>query len=479
MTPFQITFLGALGVLLSFLVYGILHKSDVQSYFNCNKQLGRNEFGDSFAAASTSLATVLFFFVTLGLENGLYILISPLSYLIGIVLFNKYILPKLESYGFANSNHDGSISVGSTLGLFMEQRFGSKWIKMLISVIMILGIISILLIELYVGVDIFNIFINPEYRESALVLIAVVVFAYTGLGGLNTVVKTDRIQFGFMLLVAIGIVLWLCFQKPAVTITDFFPAPMPLSDGLFLKWPLLLNMVIVNILLIPSMLRNWQLMAATRNFSEVGKGLMKGFGLTAFISALFVVLGILFFNIFPHTELSLNGILSSMADSNDKVLSMILLPLLFIACLMALLSTVDSSLLPVVQSISFDFGGKHVGRKKYLTITALLLLLTLGVYLIVFKLLGFDLIEWLFTIFSLVTISSPAIILGCVGNQTVLRKKSMVVGTIIATIVGLALSLLISYLGNVTENIWLIQLNTPIAAFVDSIILFIVYKVNS
>lgn len=479
MTPFQITFLGALGVLLYFLVYGILYKSDVESYFNCNRQLNKMEFGSSFAAASTSLATVLFFFVTLGLENGLYILISPLSYLAGILLFNKYILPKLQRFRYAEGNEIGQISVGSTLGLFMEQRFGSKWVKIMISMITMLGIISILLIELYVGVDIFNIFIKPEYREVALVLIAVVVFAYTGLGGLNTVVKTDRIQFSFMLIVALGIVVWLCTLNPTVSFSDFFPAPIPLSKGLLLKWPLFFNMVIVNILLIPSLLRNWQLIAATRDYSEVGKGLMGGFVLTAVISALFVVLGILFFNVFPQTELSLNGILSSMATSNDKVVSMVLLPLLFMACLMALLSTVDSSLLPVVQSISCDFGKTQIGRRKYLMITGLLLVLTIGIYWIVFKLLKFELIEWLYTIFSLVTISSPAIILGCIGNETVLQKRGVRIGTIIATVVGLILALLISYIGNVMGNIWFIQLNTPIAALIDSLILFIVYKVNS
>ena len=479
MTPFQIAFLCALGVLLYFLVYGILYKSDVESYFNCKRQLNKVEFGNSFAAASTSLATVLFFFVTLGLENGMYILISPLSYLVGILLFNKHILPKLQRYRYAEDNKTGQISVGSTLGLFMEQRFGSKWIKIMISLITMLGIISILLIELYVGVDIFNIFIKPEYREVALVLISVIVFAYTGLGGLNAVVKTDRIQFGFMLVVAFGIVVWLCTLNPTVSFVDFFPDPIPLSEGLLLKWPLFLNMVIVNILLIPSLLRNWQLIAATRDYSEAGKGLMSGFVLTAIISALYVVLGILFFNIFPQTDLSLNGILSSMAASNDKVVSMIFFPLLFMACLMALLSTVDSSLLPVVQSISCDFGKAHIGRRRYLIITGLLLILTIGIYWIVFKLLKFELIEWLYTIFSLVTISSPAIILGCVGKEKVIQKKNVRIGTIIATIVGLILALSISYIGNVMGNIWFIQLNTPIAALIDSLILFIIYKVNS
>ena len=479
MTPYGITFLGALGVLVYFLVYGIIYKSNVKTYFNCGKQLDRTEFGNSFAAASTSLATVLFFFVTLGLENGLYILISPLSYLIGIVLFNKTILPNLQKYGYTDISKSDKMSVGSTLGLFMERRYESKIIKTMISLITILGIISILLIELYVGVDIFNIFIKTEYREIALILISTVAFTYTGLGGLNTVVKTDRLQFRFMLFVSFVIVIWLVMQKPSVTMSDFFPTPIPISDGLLLEWPLFLNMVFVNILLIPSLLRNWQLISATRNYTEVSRGLMRGFYLTSAISAVFVVLGILFFRVFIGTEISLNGILVKMASLDNQVVSYIFLPLLFMACLMALLSTVDSSLLPVVQSLSSDFTKTTGGRKRYLFITFILLVMTLGIYWIVFKILEFNLMEWLYTIFSLVTISSPAILLGCLGNQKKIRTKAMKMTVIFATSLGLVLALFISYIGNKTGNIWLIQLNTPVATFIDSVFLVTAYKLIS
>lgn len=468
-----------LGILAYFLIYGIIYKSDVKSYFNCDKQLNKTEFGNSFAAASTSLATVLFFFITLGLENGLYILISPLSYLIGILLFNKTILPKLQKYDYANINKSNAISVGNTLGLFMGERYNSRLIRMMISFITIIGIVSILLIELYVGVDIFNIFIKTEYKEIALILISIVAFTYTGLGGLNTVVKTDKLQFWFMFIVASVIIIWLFMQKPTITIKDFFPTPMPLTKGLLLEWPLLFNMIFVNILLIPSMLRNWQLISATRDYSEVSKGLMRGFYLTATISALFIVLGILFFKIFPHTQVSLNGILISMASSEDFIVSYIFLPLLFMACLMALLSTVDSSLLPVVQSISTDFIKSNGGRKRYLQITFVMLIITLGLYWIVFKIMGFNLIEWLYTIFSLVTISSPAIILGCLGNENILRKKVIKMTVVFATIVGLFLALLISYIGNKMGNVWLIQLNTPVATLISSLWIVTTYKLKT
>ena len=475
MTPFEITFIGSLGVLIYFLIYGIIHKTDSTAFFNCNKQLRKTEFGDSFAAASTSLATVLFFFVTLGLENGLYILISPLSYYCGIYLYNKLIVPKLELYGFGDTTQPSHISLGDTLGKFIESRYGSKSVKIVISIITILGIISILLIELFVGVEIFNIFLKTEYKEAALILIAIVAFIYTGLGGLNTVVQTDKLQFRFMLVVATGIVVYLFFQKPPITLKDFLPTPMSLSNGLLLEWPLLLNVMFVNILLIPSLLRNWQLISATKDYNEVKKGLMHGFYLTAIISTLFVVLGILYFKLYPQTEVSLNGILISMANSNLWFLSYILMPLLFIACLMALLSTVDSSLLPIVQSITCDFSKEKEKKPKYLRLTFVLLIITLFLYWVVFKMLHFDLINWLYTIFSLVTVSCPVIVFACIGNSNVLRTKTMRITSIVSTIIGLIITLGLSYYGNLIQDIWCIQLNTPIATFIVFAILTIVY----
>ena len=101
---YTICFLTAFGVLLFFLVYGLMHVSSTDAYFNCNRQLGWLEFGNSFAAASTSLATVLFFFVTFGLTNGLYILFSPLSFLIGTEFFNRMMLPRLKRQGYCVAN---------------------------------------------------------------------------------------------------------------------------------------------------------------------------------------------------------------------------------------------------------------------------------------------------------------------------------------------------------------------------------------
>lgn len=490
---YTICFLVALAIVVFFLVYGLTHMTSEKYYFNCNKQLGWFEFGNSFAAATTSLATVLLFFVILGLDYGLLILWSPITFIFGTVLFNHSMLPKLKEQGFITRESDQN-SAGNTLGAYIKNRYDSKTVSVFIMLITLLGIFSILLIELFVGVQIFRVFLKPEYEETALYIIAFVTFIYTGVGGLNAVVKTDKIQFWFMATVAIVIVLYYAnvinsSNELSLTVNDFLPSRDMLPSRDFNHifniefLALFINMFAVNILLIPSLLRNWQLISASKNEKEIKKGFTRGAGLTVGISFLFVVFGILFFKCNNNCEASMIGILGTMAESNSPLVSYILFPALFGACLMALLSTVDSSLLPVVQCLRYDilpnYKNKFYKNWSNPLLIIVTLVLTLFLYKVVFKILEFDIVNWLFTIFSLVTISSPAIFFACFGKENLLRTKAMRCSVIVSTILGLALALWISIHGNELGNTWFVQLNTPWAIIVVSLLLFISYWIIS
>lgn len=470
LTPYIITLLAVLVALCYFLVVGLLNYSTTkssESYFLYNRNLSCGEYGNSFAAASTSLATVLFFFVVLGLDYGLYILFSPLSFWFGIMFFNRIILPRLEQHGYLKLNSEtSSKSLGTTLGNYIYSRYNSKIVKNFIVVITLLGIISILLIELYVGVDIFRIFIKEEYKEYALIVIALVTFIYTGFGGISAVIKTDKKQLWLMIFVAFTLIIWLLSKKPELNRADFLPAVLPIKEGPFiLPWALFLNIFFVNFFLVPSLLRNWQITASSQNSNEVRKGLNIGLILTVFLSTLFVILGILFFHSFPETDKSLNGILVKLSESESWVSSFVFFPLFFVACLSALLSTVDSSLMPVLQSVFQDFkvAENKSGSLKYFIATFAILSFTIGLYFLVFKLLRFDLISWLFTLFSLVIIASPAIIFGIIGNQAILKQQAMKVVVITSTSCGYLIALIISQYGNELGVQGIIQLNSPIA----------------
>ncbi len=486
---YLISFIVAFSIIIYFLVYGLTHMTSEEYYFNCNKQLGWFEFGNSFAAATTSLATVLLFFVILGLDYGLLILWSPITFIIGTTLFNHTMLPELKKQGFISqeSSHN---SIGQTLGAYIQNRYESKAVSIVIMLITLVGILSVLLIELFVGVEIFKVFLKPDYEEAALYIIAIVTFIYTGVGGLNAVVKTDKVQFWFMATVAILIVLYYTYvihssNDISLNTNDFLPSreTLPVRD---LKHilnkefsALFINMLVVNVLLIPSLLRNWQLISASKSDKEIKKGFTRGAGLTVGISFLFVIFGILFFKCNESCEPSMIGILGTMAESNSPLVSYVLFPALFGACLMALLSTVDSSLLPIIQCLKFDilpdFRNKYYKKWSNPLLIIAILSLTIILYRVVFKMLQFDLKNWLFTIFSLVTISSPAILFACFGKKTILKTKAMRLAIIICTFMGLAIALWISLRGNVLGNTWIVQLNAPVAIVITSALLFAIY----
>lgn len=477
---YLICLLVAIGVIVFFLVYGLTHSTSDEHYFNYNHQLGSSEFGNSFAAASTSLATVLFFFVILGLKNGLWILWSPITFWIGTLFFNRVMLPHINQQSSIIYKPENK-SLGETLGSYIQNRYNSKSVKVWIMMITLMGILSIMLIELYVGVEIFEVFLKPDYKRYALVVIAVVTFIYTGFGGLRAVVKTDLIQYWFMVVVAFLLVLYFGYTNYSNGVIlqnkELFP-----SLGIK-SVPLYLNMLCVNILLIPSLLRNWQLFSAAKNEKSIRKGLKTGVKLTVFISLLFVLFGMLFFkNYGISNDPSLLGILDTMASSKSKMVSYVLFPALFAACLMALLSTVDSSLLPIIQCVKHDFlskdfiSKKRVARYINFALIVLVLVVTLVGYFIVFEWLGFDLVSWLFSIFGIVTISSPAIIFACLGKEEIIQTSIMRASIKLFTLIGVIIALGISIFGvNMDNGDWIIQLNTPISIIVISGCLLLIY----
>jgi Na+/proline symporter len=83
MDALMINALVAICICLFFLLQGALHYREIKdegTFFLYNRRLPNGEYAYSFAAASTSLATVLFFFVTFGVVHGIYVLFAPITY---------------------------------------------------------------------------------------------------------------------------------------------------------------------------------------------------------------------------------------------------------------------------------------------------------------------------------------------------------------------------------------------------------------
>jgi len=487
MDALTLNLLMVIGVIIFFLVQGISYfgrVNNAESFFLYGRSLESPEYSKSFAAASTSLASVLFFFVTLGVQNGIYIFIAPITYIIGCFLYCKLLLPRLDKQGFFLNNNTSSVAtLGTTLGNYIETRYQSKSVKYSVIYITFLGLLSILLIELFVGVTIFSCYLKEVYVDFALLIITIVVFVYTSMGGLVAVVKTDKVQFKLMLVASLMFMGWLIFKAIAKNdlpgMDDLIVRPIFSKEGFLLPYPIFFNILIVNLFLIPALLRTWQLAASSPTAKSVKNGIMRGIYLTTLLTTLFIFIGIFFFkNVFPSSEMSLNGMLTSLHQSKEFFPSFIVFPLFFSACVAALVSTADSSLIPILQSLYQDFNTANNNEWKHRNIvllTLILLVIALVLYFVVFRILKFNLMSWLFTIFSLLIIATPSIVWAVIAPDNIVSKKSSKVGAIISLHGSAIIAITLSIIGNKTGRLEIVQLNSPIAAMFGVFCFFIVF----
>lgn len=444
-----------------------------EDYFLAGRTVGTVDFGRSFAAASTSLATVLVFFVTLGIDNGIYILYAPITYCLGVIIFVRVLLPKIEAHGFFQAAGQTSGAWSDTLGGYLFSRYQSKVVELAVLLMAIVGLMSILLIEMYVGVQIFRVYVKEEFADVAIVVIAAIVLTYSGMGGMRAVVRTDKWQLFIMFGVSSGLLIWLCWQVWSqghqVTWNNFFPRPVIFQGGALLPVPLLFNMTVVNILLIPAMLRTWQMAAAAPNAGVVARGMYRGAFGTFILTSIFVLIGILFFlHVYPNSERSLVGLLGALSSSGSWLEQYVLFPAFFLCCLSALISTADSAILPIIHTIWFDILGK-TGDEKWdhsdpFRLCVYVLALALLLYFIVFRLLGFDMVSWLFTIFSFMIIAAPTIVCAVLLPERFLQTKFGCYTALCSLVGGFTIAVAMSLIGARLGRIDLVQLNSPIAS---------------
>lgn len=151
---------------------------------------GHAEFSASNVAASISLATVIVAFFDLAPSLGLWLLWPAITTALGFWLFSlltKKIWQKMSLYNHRPSLHE-----------FIGTEFNSKSVALTGAIFTTIGYLSAFAVELTVGGRFLSGLIPEIPQLLTVVLIALVGFLYTGMGGFRTVVVTDRIQMWFI-----------------------------------------------------------------------------------------------------------------------------------------------------------------------------------------------------------------------------------------------------------------------------------------
>ncbi len=431
--------------ILSFAVYciftGFRHfkqNSDYAEYFLARRSLGSAENSASYVARTTSLATVMTFFLSFASREGVYILFAPITVVVGIVIFTRLM------GRFKPKNTDFS-SIYDYLGDY----YSDKTLSIVVVSISVFSIFIILLIELYVGTSILNIFIPDTTHKNllSLAIVGMLVFSYVAFGGLRSVVSTDRMQFRAMVIFIVLGLVSVATQIIDLQTSDLFPRPAISYEKsiIILPIPLLLNIAFVNFFLIPSLYSTWQMRFATHDNPSFIKGIFKGAFTVLLMWTTFTVIGLLMAKKFGPLPVSLGEIAMLLRDSGTILDSYVVFPVLVVAAFAALLSTADSGIVPISQAV-YDVLYKPM---KFLIIRPIIITYTIMfavmfLYYLFFIKLEFDFLKALFSIFGFSIVLTPVIMWAVVfpndphaKKRAVLFKGSLLLG--FATTAGVVL----------------------------------------
>ncbi|QHI36463.1 hypothetical protein IMCC3317_18260 [Kordia antarctica] len=403
-----------IGLSISSLIFILLasraktSKFSLIGYTMADKSISSKQYGSSFVAASSSLATVMLFFLTNAKFYGLTLLWCGLTYLLGQYLFVRYVRDK-----------DVIKEDVRTVSDLWFYTIRSKVNARIITALTITSFLIILFIELYVGSIIFGYFFSsftPYYGVISFIVVGLIVIYYVRIGGLKAVMQTDGWQLMLMLVSVIAVLLFsILFQSengPNFEFSKFFSFDAEWQNTLvFCFW-----ILIINVSLPFTQLSSWQRVAACTSGEEVWKG---------FRSHILKFSIIWFVPVIAFAILSGKGMyfgdLGSFLDaikSSGGISELVLYPLIVIGFGSALFSTADTALIALTTSLAdtntFKKSLEKLEVKKlklYITIISFIIMLSLAA---VFSVAQANVGEWflplIYNVFGQLGIIAPLII---------------------------------------------------------------------
>ena len=334
--------------LFIYFVVGVRRSPEIlkmDDFFFYGRRLDKKGYESTFIVTGISLATVLFFFLDYGGVFGLPLILSPIMFCLGTYIFYK-ILPILNRAGFLHN--------GSTLHNFIGTAYNFKTLRYSSAIISILGYLGMFVIELYVGIEVFQIlFPDPFWRVIITLFLMSLIFIYVYMGGYKAVVDTDRIQLAlifFATTLALIALIYLNFTLPKQNPVNIAPYKglLPIS--------FIVVMIVGNVPFQILRMAHWQRAAAVGNIEIIQDGLKHSIVWTFIIWLIFSVIGMLLFWV---TDINGSGAIALLELFRNNILpyNYIIYPLLFTGFIAALISTADSIFISILTSYIYDF--KH------------------------------------------------------------------------------------------------------------------------
>lgn len=382
----------------------------VESHMLAGRTIDKNKFGASFVVTSTSLATVLIFFLLQSKLYGLTLFFAGLTFFLGNYLFLRRInLSNVESKDMT-SNAD-----------FWLNFSGGRKSAVAISIISFISFLIIFFIELYLGSVILSKYFGQGGAFFAFLFLGLLTIAYVQIGGFKTIIKTDFYQAVLVGLAVFAILIFSIIMpfQPGEQISNIFNFT---ASGIEL-FTLLALLLFLNLTVPFSQVTFWQRVASTTDKREAFKGFKK-------YSPLFLFIWLV--PVFAFTLLIAKGFnfdsvgsFFSLIQSTAGILELILFPVIFVGLAAALFSTADSALIAIQFSLvdntmfksRFDKLTQKSAKKILIGASLVIILLLSVIYYLAESQLASWFIPLIFAVFGVLVIVSPLIIYGLVKYQ--------------------------------------------------------------
>jgi len=427
----------------------------VEEFFYSRRNLNRNGFIFTFTAGSTSLATVLFFFLTASQMYGGVFLWNTVTFVVGQALFFWVV-----------SKADLDILKFTSLRSLVLYRTKSLILSNLVRLIVSLNLGAVLLIELIIGSSIIGYIFPGIYSEFfGFLALSLITVSYVYAGGFAAVVANDAWQARLMwgaafLLVFVGIYAATSSNLPTLKI---------ISDGLAYSaserqvWTLIANATIVNLSLPLVQLAGWQRISAVRASDANLQTYLASLTSLALLWLMFIFFALTMSGLGTHFD-SINSVMDYIV-SLGPVFQLVFFPLVFVGLASALISTADTAavglLLALTGRSAWEKEGVWPREKKKMAIVSFFCVVVLGVVYWAIKSNYNDyFLHLLFATFSQAIVIAPLIYLVSRGSYTVNPRAAFFIG--FGIFVSFLLVWVFTYIGVTRSDLFYTQLSSII-----------------
>jgi SSS family solute:Na+ symporter len=331
--------------------------------------------------------------------GGLIALAIPLSFLFYLMLYAKFIAPKIKEFGDAHKAY--------TLPDFFAVRY-SKKAGILASIVNLISYGLYLALQI-LGMGVFVNALTGFSPNAATVIGALIVITYTSVGGLKADIRTDVFQFVIMLILLIVFLPAVIIKSGGLTGLQSLPSSFLLGTDFAPPHVIVLAFLFIGIATF-TYADLWQ-----RAYAGESKKVVKRAGyISGILAFLFLVMAVLL-GVYGNLILPASTENTVIADLMALILPTGIYGLVLAGFFAAVMSSADTVLLITSMTLVHDIYKKGFNKKLNEEQTLKLsrkVTLILGILALIMALLIFNIVHLAIQAISFYVVLTPAIIFG-------------------------------------------------------------------